>query len=133
MRASKSRVASSALVADAIVPSASASASAARVAPAAEAPIVSDEPAKKLRRHLLNSWASGSTTAKGVTELACLIENAGVRGVVDLAVNPVKTGDNHARKLKKALDLNDMDDEYCLFYIPMYCKRIDTRTIQKSR
>jgi hypothetical protein len=81
-----------------------------------------DESASTLRKSFLSRWALGRFSNKELTELSFYATQAGASGVSDLAMDPSKRGDNHARHIRKVLELVTVLEKLYYVRIPVWDK-----------
>ena len=73
----------------------------------------------KFRQELIDSWSTMQLSSKSLTALAYHHIASGGRGGADLAVNPDSRGDNHSRKVRQTLGLDNVKTIVYHLLVPM--------------
>ena len=78
---------------------------------------------------MLKRWCQGAYSNKDVCELSWWHTLSGGAGVTDFAMDPEAHGDNHARKVREALKLEDVKKHLFRAWVPQWDENTETRVI----
>jgi hypothetical protein len=86
---------------------------------------------KTFRHDLINEWSLGKLDSKQLCKTAFFHTRAGGCGLDDLAVDPNMEGDNHARKVRQVLRVDETHMYTYEMLIPLWSQKHSCRVISK--